>query len=135
RDNEQIRTLTPDDDSARKQLIELDLRMGQADKALNELDSYITHLESQNKNELALGFMEELVREHPEQEMLKRTLAALLGRMGRMNEAIPMLDALGERLLEKGNKQGAMEVINQIVLMNPPNVEDYKQLLNQMRSG
>jgi tetratricopeptide (TPR) repeat protein len=132
---EQIRTLAPDDDSARKQLIELNLRMGQSDKAFNELDGYITHLESQNKNELALGFLEELVREHPEQEMLKRTLAALLARMGRMKEAIPMLDALGESLLEKGDKSGAMEVINQIVLMNPPNVEDYRQLLNQMRSG
>jgi tetratricopeptide (TPR) repeat protein len=132
---EQIRTLAPDDDSARKQLIELNLRMGQADKAFNELDSYITHLESQNKTELAHGFLEELAREHPEQEMLKRTLAALLARMGRMNEAIPILDALGESLLEKGDKSGAMEVINQIVLMNPPNVEDYRQLLNQMRSG
>ncbi|MBL8049656.1 MAG: tetratricopeptide repeat protein [Anaerolineales bacterium] len=132
---EQIRTLAPDDDSARKQLIELNLRMGQADQAFNELDNYMTHLESQNKNELALGFMEELVREHPEQEMLKRTLAALLARTGRMNEAIPMLDALGESLLEKGDKQGAIEVINQIVLMNPPNVEDYRQLLKQMRNG
>lgn len=131
---EQIRTLTPDDDATRKQLIELNLRMGQADKALNELDGYITHLESQNKTELAYGFLQELVREHPEQDMLKRTLAALLARMGRMNEAISMLDALGESLLEKGDKSGAMEVINQIVLMNPPNVEDYRQLLNQMRN-
>lgn len=132
---EQIRTLTPDDDAARKQLIELNLRMGQADKALIELDSYISHLETQNKNELALGFLEELTREHSEQPMLKRTLAALLHRMGRTNEAVPMLDALGETLLEKGDKQGAMEVINQIVLMNPPNAEDYRALLNQMRSG
>jgi tetratricopeptide (TPR) repeat protein len=132
---EQIRTLTPEDDSARKQLIELNLRMGQSDKALNELDSYITHLESQNKSELALSFMEELVREHENQAMLKRTLAALLHRMGRIKEALPMLDALGESLLENGDKQGAMEIINQIVLMNPPNVDDYRQLLNQMRNG
>lgn len=132
---EQIRTLTPDDDAARKQLIELNLRMGQADKALIELDSYISHLETQNKSELALGFLEELTREHSEQPMLKRTLAALLHRMGRTNEAVPMLDALGETLLEKGDKQGAIEVINQIVLMNPPNAEDYRALLNQMRNG
>ncbi len=131
---EQIRTLAPDDDAARKQLIELNLRMGQADKALNELDGYISHLESQNKSELALGFLEELAREHNEQPLLKRALAALLNRMGRLSEAIPMLDSLGENLLEKGDKQGAMEVINQIVLMNPPNVEDYRALLNQMRS-
>lgn len=75
-----------------------------------------------------------MAREHNEQPLLKRALAALLNRMGRLSEAIPMLDSLGENLLEKGDKQGAMEVINQIVLMNPPNVEDYRALLNQMRS-
>lgn len=132
---EQIRTLIPDDDAARKQLIELNMRMGQHDRALSELESYITHLESQNKKEPALSFLEDLVREHDSQPLLKRTLAALLYRMGRMAEAIPVLDQLGEALLEKGDKEGAMDVINQIVLMNPPNVDDYRALLNQMRSG
>ncbi|MCL4268650.1 MAG: tetratricopeptide repeat protein [Anaerolineales bacterium] len=131
---EQIRTLTPDDDSTRKQIIELNLRMGQSDKALTELESYITHLESQNKNDLALNFLEELVRDHHEQPALKRTLAALLHRTGRTPDAISLLDGLGETLLQSGDRQGAMEVINQIVLMNPPNVEDYRALLNQMRS-
>jgi tetratricopeptide (TPR) repeat protein len=111
------------------------MRMGQQDRALSELESYITHLESQNKKEPALSFLEDLVREHDGQPLLKRTLAALLYRMGRMAEAIPVLDQLGEVLLEKGDKQGAMDVINQIVLMNPPNVEDYRALLNQMRNG
>ena len=42
---------------------------------------------------------------------------------------------VGDALLEKGDKQGAMDVINQIVLMNPPNAADYRALLSQMRSG
>jgi len=132
---EQIRTLSPDDDSAHKQLIELNLRMGQQDRAMSELEGYITHLESQNKQELALTFLEDLVRDHDEQPLLKRTLAALLHRMGRITDAIPILDQLGEVLIQKGDKQGAMDVINQIVLMNPPNVQDYRALLNQMRGG
>jgi tetratricopeptide (TPR) repeat protein len=132
---EQIRTLVPDDDSARRQLIELNMRMGQKDRALAELESYISHLESQNKNELALSFIEDLVHEHEDEPLLKRTKAALMHRTGRTSEAITMLDQLGEDLLQKGDRQGAMEVINQIVLMNPPNAEDYRQLLNQMRSG
>ena len=132
---EQIRTLAPDDDAPRRQLIELNLRMGQQDRALSELESYITHLESQNKTELALSFLQELSREHDEQPLLKRTLAALLHRMGRTTDATSLLDELGEALLEKGDKQGAMEVINQIVLMNPPNVQDYRALLSQMQNG
>ena len=132
---EQIRTIAPDDDAARKQLIELNMRMGQADRAMSELEAYITHLENQGKKEPALTFLEDLIREHEEQPLLKRTQAALLYRMGRTSEAIPILDKLGDALLEKGDKQGAMEVINQIVLMNPPNAADYRALLSQMRSG
>ncbi|MBK6794605.1 MAG: tetratricopeptide repeat protein [Anaerolineales bacterium] len=132
---EQIRTLIPDDDSSRKQLIELNLRMGQQDRAMNELESYITHLENQSKKELAINFLEDLAREHDEQPLLKRTLAALLHRSGRIADAIPILDQLGETLLERGDKEGAMEVINQIVLMNPSNVQDYRALLQQMSSG
>ncbi len=37
-----IRTLAPDDDSARKNIIELNLRMAQPDKALSELDTSTT---------------------------------------------------------------------------------------------
>ena len=132
---EQIRTIAPDDDAARKQLIELNMRMGQADRAMSELEAYITHLENQGKKEPALTFLEDLIREHEEQPLLKRTQAALLYRMGRTSEVIPILDKLGDALLEKGDKQGAMEVINQIVLMNPPNAADYRALLSQMRSG
>jgi tetratricopeptide (TPR) repeat protein len=132
---EQIRTLAPDDDTARKQLIDLNLRMGQIDKALTELENYITHLEGQHKNDLAISFLESLISDHEDQPLLKRTLAAQLNHVGRMSEAIALLDSLGEDLVQKGDKQGALEVINQIVLMNPPNVQDYRALLEQMRNG
>ena len=132
---EQIRTSAPDDDAARRQLIELNMRMGQADRAMSELEAYITHLETQGKKEPALTFLEDLIHEHEDQPLLKRAHAALLHRMGRTSEAVPILDKLGDALLEKGDKQGAMDVINQIVLMNPPNAADYRALLSQMRSG
>jgi len=132
---EQIRTLDSDDDSARKQIIELNLRMVQPDKALSELENYINHLESQNKNDLAITFLEELIKEHENEPLLKRTLAAQLHQMGRTAEAVSLLDVLGEVLVEKGDREGAIDVINQIVLMNPQNVDEYRQLLNQLRSG
>ncbi len=132
---EQIRTLAPDDDSARKNIIELNLRMAQPDKALSELENYINHLESQNKGELTITFLEELVKDHEEQPLLKRTLAAQLHQMGRTAEAVTLLDVLGEILVEKGDRDGAIDVINQIVLMNPQNVDEYRHLLNQLRSG
>jgi len=132
---EQIRTITPDDDTARRQLVELNLRMAQNDKALNELENYIGYLESQNKNDIAIVFIEDMLKDHPDQLLLKRALAAQLHYGGRTDEAISILDILGENLMQSGNRQGALEVINQIVLMNPPNVEQYRRLLFQMQNG
>lgn len=132
---EQIRTIAPEDAGTRKQLVDLNLRMGQPDKAMSELENFITYLENQRKTDLALTFLDELVKEHDDQPLLKRTLAAQLHHAGRMDEAVTLLDALGEVLVQEGNKPAAMEVINQIVLMNPPNVEDYRQLLLQLQTG
>ncbi len=132
---EQIRTLAPDDDSVRRQLVDLNLRMAQPDKAMNELENYISHLESLGKNNVAIIFIEELIKDHGEQPLLKRALAAQLHRSGRTEEAISLLDILGEVLVHAGNKQQALEVINQIILMNPPNVNEYRQLLTQMQNS
>ncbi|GAB4543202.1 MAG: hypothetical protein Fur002_14830 [Anaerolineales bacterium] len=132
---EQLRSLTPDDEFVRKQLVDLNLRMAQTDKAMSELDSYISHLESQRKAEAAIPFLQDLMKENEEQPLLKRVLAARFFAAGRMGEAISLLDALGEALMQSGDKKGAAEVINQIVTMNPPNVAEYRQLLLQMQNS
>ena len=132
---EQIRTIAPDDETTRRQLVELNLRMAQTDKAMNELESYITHLESQNKNDLAILFLEDLIKEHPEQAASQtRTCHAASSRRPHGRSHL-LLDALGETLMQIGNKQDALEVINQIVMMNPPNVEEYRKLLFQMQNS
>jgi len=132
---EQIRTIVPDDNITRKQLVELNLRMAQTDKALNELENYISHLESQDRNDVAISFMEDILKEYPNQPLVKRALAMCLYHAGRTEEAIALLDVVGETLMQTGNKQAALEVINQIVLMNPLNVEEYRKLLFQMQSS
>ena len=131
---EQIRTLAPEDETSRKQLVELNLRMAQTDKAMSELENYVSYLESQNKNDVAILFIEEIIKDHADQPLLKRALAARLHHSHRTDEAIAILDTLGETLMQSGEKQSALEVINQIVLMNPPNAEEYRQLLIQMQN-
>jgi len=131
---EQIRTLTPEDETSRKQLVELNLRMAQTDKAMSELDNYINYLESQNKNDVAILFIEDVIKDHGDQPLLKRALAARLHFAGRTEEAITILDRLGEALMQSGEKKTSLEVINQIILMNPPNAEDYRQLLIQVQN-
>ncbi len=130
---EQIRTLRPDDEIVRKQLVNLNLRMDQQQQAMSELESFITYLENSNQAEKSIDFLEDLLKEHENENLLKRALAEQLHHAGRTQEAISQLDTLGEALMQAGKKREALEVINQIVLMNPPNVEDYRQLLAQMQ--
>jgi len=129
---EQIRTLRPDDQGSRKQLIELYMRMGQQQQAVAELESFMSYLDSNNKTSDSIPFLEDMIKEHEDQIIYKRTLAEQLNRLGRKDEAIAQLDALGESLMQAGKKQDAIAVINQILLMAPPNAEDYRQLLAQI---
>jgi hypothetical protein len=51
------------------------------------------------------------------------------------SDAIAQLDKVGEFLLNKGEKDGAIAAINQILMMNPPNAEAYRNLLAQVSGG
>jgi tetratricopeptide (TPR) repeat protein len=129
---EQIRTLRPDDEVAHKQLIELYMRMGQGPQALAELESYMGYLDNNGKAANSIPFLEDLIKEHEDDLLFHRVLAEQLTHLGRKDDAIAHLDTLGESLLQNGKKKEAVAVINQILLMSPPNAEDYRQLLSQI---
>ncbi len=129
---EQIRTLRPDDQGARRQLIELYMRLGQQPQAMAELEGFIAYLDSNSKAEDVLPFLGELIKEHQDLPVFRLKLAEQFHRLGRTDEAISQLDELGEILLTAGKKKEAAEVINQILSMNPSNAEDYRQLLAQI---
>ena len=132
---EQIRTLRPDDETVRKNLIDLNLRMVQQSQAVAELESYLSYLESNGKMKQAVPFLEELVKENEDQIVLRRALASQYQQSGQTDEAIAQLDAIGDLLIEEGKKDEAAEVIQQILLMNPPNAEEYRTLIQQLQAG
>ena len=132
---EQIRTLRPDDEGARKNLIELNLRMGQAAQAGAELESYITYLQTSKNGARIVPFLEELLTERPGDAIILRTLAQAYHQAGRIEDAVTQLDSLAESLLEANKKEEAMVIVNQILLMNPPNADQYRQLLVQLQQG
>jgi tetratricopeptide (TPR) repeat protein len=132
---EQIRTLRPDDEGTRKNLIELSLRLGQPAQANAEIESYLTYLQSQGHSDQGIKFVEELLAERPNDVILRRALAQLYQQSGRVDEAVAQLDSLAEALLSAGKKEDAMVLINQILLMGPPNAEQYRQLLMQLQAG
>jgi tetratricopeptide (TPR) repeat protein len=128
---EQLRTLRPDDASARENLIELNLRLAQTPQAQSELKSYMEHLEATKTIEQAIPFLEKLVKEN-EHVLLRRELASQYQRAGRTADAVTLLDTVGDQLMEKGDKAGVREVVSQILSMNPANAQDYRNLLAQL---
>lgn len=130
---EQIRTLRPDDQNVRKNLIDLNLRLAQRAQAETELQSYLSYLESNGRGEQALAFLEELVKENEDQIVLRRALAEAYRQAGRTEQAVSQLDAVGEMLIEEGKRKEAIEVIQQILALNPPNAAEYQQVLGQLQ--
>jgi predicted Zn-dependent protease len=130
---EQIRTLRPDDEGVRKNIIELSLRMGQSAQANAEIETYLTYLQSHGHSEQGIKFVEELLVERPNDLVLRRALAQVYQQAGRVEDAVAQLDSLAETMLREGHKEEAMVVINQILLMRPPNSDQYRQLLMQLQ--
>lgn len=130
---EQIRTLRPNDEKVRQNLIELNLRMAKQSQAIAELENYLSYLESDGKKKQAIPFLEELVKENEDQAMLRRALADQYLQAGQTGEAIAQLDVVGEKLIDAGEKSEAAEVVQQILLLNPPNPEEYRTLLEQLQ--
>ncbi len=132
---EQIRTLQPDDMDSRKQIIELNLRLHQVGQAEAELDNYLAYLESNGRRAEAIDLLEALVEENPSQPMLRSHLAEEYQRVGRAQDAVEQLDALGELLLDAGDKAGAIRALQAIIALNPPNLADFQAALKQLQGG
>ncbi len=77
----------------------------------------------------AIPFLEELVNENPQQALLRRALAEEYRQAERVPDAVAQLDKLGESLLNAGDRDGAVQTIEAIIAMNPPNQANYRVLL------
>jgi tetratricopeptide (TPR) repeat protein len=130
---EQIRTLKPDDESTRKNIVDLSLKMGQPAQASAEIESYLSYLQTSNNRPRAIPFIEDLLNERPDDSTLRRALALAYHQAGRNEDAVTQLDSLAESFLDQGKKEDAMVIVNQILLMNPPNADQYRQLLTQLQ--
>ncbi len=131
---EQVRTLEPDDVTVRKSLVDLNIRLNQLPQATAELDNFLAHLQSTGRRKEAITFLEELVNEYPKQGLLRRALAEEYRQAKCIPDAVAQLDALGNLLLNAGDRDGAIQTIEAIMAMNPPNMGDYRALLVKIKS-
>jgi tetratricopeptide (TPR) repeat protein len=132
---DQIRKLRPSDDETQIQVIDLNLRLGKEDGAADALDHYLEQLVSDNRGAEILPMLEEWTREYPGKQVLHSRLAEAYKAIGRKADAIAQYDALGEIQLDAGQVREAIRTIKTILAMNPPDVDGYKELLNNLESG
>lgn len=132
---EQIRTLQPDDPESRSQVIALNFRLGQEAQALAELDNYSAYLNGKGRQDELIRFIEELVTEYNERIPVRRRLADAYRQAGRIDQAVSQLDSIGEIFLQANDRPAAIQTIETIIGMNPPNKGEYEMLLAQLRRG
>jgi len=132
---EQIRTLEPEDEKARVQLVNMNFRLGQEANALSEVDGFVALLEHTGKRKQSIDFVKAVINEHPNRPELIKRLADLYARNGQPAEAIAELDGLADLLLTAGNVQGAAAMLKTIINLRPPNAADYEAALRKLQSG
>ena len=98
---EQVRTLAPDDELARTNLIDLNVRLGNDGKALAELDNFSSYLVSNAREAHAVAYMAKLVGENPNYVFARGRLAERYQQSGQVDKAVEQWDQVGEMLLEK----------------------------------
>jgi tetratricopeptide (TPR) repeat protein len=129
---EQLRTLSPEDETARLNLVQLNLRLGQEATASTELDNYLSFLNSRARDQDTATFLVGLVSENPRFALANRRLAEALQQNGQREEAIRQWNKVGELLVDSGDREGAKAAVRAILALNPPNAERYQNFLKRL---
>ncbi|HPH96965.1 MAG TPA: tetratricopeptide repeat protein [Anaerolineaceae bacterium] len=132
---EQIRTIQPEDEKTRFNIIDMYFRLAQDGMALNELDSYMTYMQGSSNPQNMIAFVQGVINEHSDKIELRKRLATAYRNAGRLGDAVAELDMVGEQLMRTGNYKDAVTVIQTIINLNPVNVADYRSLLAQIQRG
>ncbi len=127
-----IKKLAPDEEKARQALIDLAYRMGNNANAIVELDDLLRLYARTRRIDQIEQMLSELVPLHPDDMGLRARLARVYQQQRRIREAVSQLDALAELQLEADLQAEAIQTIQTIVAMNPPDRESYEALLRQL---
>lgn len=129
---QRIRDLAPEDERARLALVDLHYRLGRPDQAMVELDGLLASYRQNKGAERPFAALEELVQRHEDDMPLRMRVAQAYLDAGQTQQALAHLDKLGDLLLDSGRYDDARVTVRAIVALNPPNVAEYRRLLEQL---
>jgi tetratricopeptide (TPR) repeat protein len=131
----QIRRIAPQDDKACLALIDLCYRLNRPELAVTEVDSLIKMAQEAGKMEDVFSTLERFLEQRPTDIALRTRTAQAYLDSGKKDQALEHLDRLGDLQLEAGRYEDAKATIRAIVMLKPPNVESYQQLLAQLEEN
>lgn len=129
---EEIIELTPEDERALRMLVDLNYSQLNQIEAIDHLDRLLRIYARRKQISRIVQTLEELARHYPTDPGLRSRLAAIYRQLGRKDDAVRQLDALGELQIDIGMLAEARNTIRQIISLKPDNTADYKQLLRQI---
>lgn len=129
-DFQEIRASEPGDERTQFYVIELEKRLGREQDAEHELDDLLGR--NPNSPSKTRAILAALAHTFPKDVGLGLRLARADVSAGRKEKAVEELDALGDRLLNAGDREGAVLVIRQIIALDPPRVQDYRKVLGEL---
>lgn len=129
---EEIIEIAPDDEKALRALVDLNYSQGTRVEGVKMLDRLLGKYAKAGEVQKILELLNQLTKAYPDDAAVRRRLAQMYQRMGRRDEAIEQLDALGEAQLSAGLTQEAADTIRQIISLKPDRVEEYQRLLTQL---
>lgn len=123
----------PGDERIALTLIDLYFKVEQPESAIRLLDKYLVQLVRGGEGMRVFRILEDLVELRPTDADVADRLARLYLRQGRKQDALDLLDGLGEAQLDDGQEQAAIKTIETILGMDPPNASSYQRILQQLR--
>ncbi len=130
----EICEVSPTNQKASISIVDLNYRLDKYQAAEREIERFVARLDPATEGEIIHSYLTALKQEIPREEFIIRQLVDFYKGLGHTEQAIAELDGLGDLLLDKGRKEDALEVVHEIITLNPPNVEAYQKLLDQMKS-
>ena len=129
----EINEVSPGNRKASIAIVDLNYRLNNIHAARKEIDRFLALFDPEENKEVIEEYLTSLNKEVPQEEYIIRRLVDFYLGLGQQEQAITELDGLGELMLETGRKNDAIAVIQEIISLDPPNVEAYQKLLGQLQ--
>ena len=130
----EISEVSPSNKKASIAIVDLNYMLNKSHAAEKEIERFLLHFDPVENKDIVEDYLTSLNAEVPGEGFIIRQLIDFYKELGLHEQAISELDGLGEMLLDAGRKDDAVVVIQEIISLDPPNIEDYQKLLEQLKN-